>query len=70
MSRLATTAAGLFILVLGVAVTSAAEAKEIAAYPSPNVRVASDTTTISFRGIKPKALGRIIVRGSRSGGHK
>jgi hypothetical protein len=31
--------------------------------------VASNETTISFRGVKPSALGRVIVRGSRSGRH-
>lgn len=70
MSRLATTSVALFVFILGFASSQAAQAKEIAAYPSPGVRVASDETTISFRGLKPKALGRIIVRGSRSGIHR
>ena len=69
MSRLATTGVALFVFVLGAAVAPVAQAKKIAAYPSPNVRVASNETTISFRGVKPKALGKVIVRGSRSGKH-
>ena len=70
MSRLATTGAVLFVFILGAAVASAAQAKQIAAYPSPGVRVASNETTISFRGIKPSSLGKITVRGSRSGLHR
>ena len=69
MSRLATTAGALFVFVLGAAFAPAAQAKKIAAYPSPNVRVASNETTISFRGLKPGSLGRLIVRGSASGRH-
>ncbi len=70
MSRLATTAVALFVSFLGLALVPAAQAKKIAAYPSPGVKVASPTTQISFRGIKPGALGRISVRGSRSGIHR
>ena len=69
MSRLATTGITLFFFALGVAFVPAAQAKKIAAYPSPNLRVASNETTISFRGVKPSALGKVIVRGSRSGRH-
>ena len=70
MSRLATTGIALFVFILGVAVAPAAQAKRITAYPSPNVRVASDETTISFRGVKARALGKIVVRGSSSGLHR
>lgn len=70
MSRLATTGAILFVFILGAAATSAAQAKKIAAYPGPGVRVASNETTISFRGVKRRALGKITVRGSRSGLHR
>lgn len=69
MSRLATTSAALFVFILGAAIAPAAQAKKIAAYPSPNVRVASNETTISFRGLKAGSLGRLIVRGSMSGRH-
>jgi hypothetical protein len=70
VSRLATTGIALFVFILGIAIAPAAQAKKIAASPSPGVKVASTTTTISFRGIKPRALGKIIVRGSRSGVHR
>lgn len=70
MSRLATTGVALFVFILGIAIPPAAQARKIAAYPSPGVRVASNETTISFRGVKPKALGKITVRGSHSGIHK
>src|SRR5690606_3917858 len=60
----------LFVFILAAAVPSAAQAKQIAAYPSPGVRVASDETTISFAGVKPRALGKITVRGSKSGVHR
>lgn len=70
MSRLATTGAVLFVFILGAAVASAAQGKQIAAYPSPGVRVASNETTISFRGVSRAALGKVVVRGSRSGIHK
>lgn len=70
MSRLATTGIALFVFALGLAVPSVSQAKQIAAYPSPNVRVASNETTISFAGVKPSQLGPITVRGSRSGIHR
>ncbi len=70
VSRLATTAVALFVFALGVVLSPAAQAKEIAAYPSPGVRVASNETTISFRGVSRAALGKVVVRGSRSGVHK
>jgi len=70
VSRLATTGIALFVLALGVVVPSTAQAKNIAAYPSPGVRVASNETTISFAGVKPSQLGPITVRGSRSGLHR
>jgi len=70
VSRLATTGVALFVFILGAVFVPAAQAKKIAAYPSPGVRVASNETTISFRGVKPSALGPIVVRGSRSGVHK
>lgn len=70
MSRLATTSFVLFVFILGAAFAPAAQAKRISAYPSPNVKVASDETTISFRGVKARALGKITVRGSRTGFHR
>lgn len=69
MSRLATTATALFVFILGAAFAPAAQAKKIAVYPSPGVKVASNETTISFRGLKAGSLGRLIVRGSISGRH-
>lgn len=70
MSRLATTGLALFVFALAAAFVPAAQAQKIAAYPSPGVRIASDETTISFRGLKARSLGRIVVNGSRSGVHK
>ena len=41
----------------------------VSAYPLPGTSSASPTTQISFRGSPPDRLGRITVRGSRSGAH-
>lgn len=70
MSRLATTVVAQFVFLLGLAIVPVAQAKKIAAYPSPGVTVATEETTISFAGIKPAQLGKITVRGSESGVHR
>lgn len=46
--------------------------KGVAVYPVAGTKYASDKTTISFRGIKPKQLklGKISVVGGKSGIHK
>src|SRR4051794_41916420 len=41
----------------------------ISAYPSPGTISAGPRTQISFRGARASRLGRIRVRGSRSGRH-
>ena len=41
----------------------------VSVYPQPGTISASPTTQLSFRGIAPDRLGRIVVRGSRSGRH-
>lgn len=60
----------LLVVVLSCALVPSAHAGMVAAYPSPGVRTASNTTTISFRGVKPARLGPIKVQGSRSGIHR
>lgn len=46
----------------------AAEAKKpVSVFPSPTTKYASDDTTFSFRGIKPRNLGRVRVVGAKSG---
>jgi hypothetical protein len=48
---------------------AAKKPKPVSVYPAPGTPVASDKTTISFRGLKPKHLGRIKVVGAKSGVH-
>lgn len=56
--------------VLLLSVTSpAAAAERVSVYPSPGVVSASPKTQISFRNLDPAALGKVVVRGSRSGRH-
>ena len=40
---------------------SAAKAKPISVFPVPGTPVASDATTFSFRGLKPKNLGKVAI---------
>ena len=49
--------------------SQAAVKKPVSVYPMPGTPVASDKTTISFRGLKPKNLGPIKVYGGKSGRH-
>ncbi len=52
------------------ALTASAEAKKakpVSVYPAPKTPVASDDTTFSFRGLKPKNLGKVKIIGSKSG---
>lgn len=52
------------------ALTASAEAKSkkpVSVFPAPKTPVASDDTTFSFRGVKPKNLGPVKVFGSKSG---
>ncbi len=48
----------------------AAKPVPISVFPAPGTPVASDTTTFSFRGLKPKHLGPVRVTGSKSGPHR
>ena len=41
--------------------------KPVSVFPAPNSEYASDDTTFSFRGLKPKQLGKVRVVGSRTG---
>lgn len=60
-----------FMLLLGPANPAAAKMKKpISVYPLPKTPVASDSTTFSFRGIKKKNLGPIVVTGQQSGRHR
>ncbi len=55
---------------LSVPSAQAAKKFPISVFPAPGTQVASDTTTFSFRGLKPKHLGPVKVTGSRSGSHQ
>jgi hypothetical protein len=58
------------IAALAVATPAGAQAPDgVSVYPQPGTISASPTTQLSFRGIAPAQLGRIVVRGSRSGAH-
>ncbi|MDQ5894094.1 MAG: Aryl-sulfate sulfotransferase [Actinomycetota bacterium] len=59
----------LITLTGGFAAAASAEAKPIAAYPSPGTGFASPEGNISFNGVTAGTLGRIVVRGSRTGLH-
>ncbi len=68
--RLGPLALALLTLVaLGVSGSpaSAAKPKPVSVYPAPKTPVASDETTFSFRGLKPKNLGKVRVVGSKTG---
>ncbi len=56
---------------MGCSTTSAtaAKPKPVSVFPAPGTPVASDATTFSFRGLKPKNLGKVRVIGSKSGRH-
>ena len=59
-------AAGIAVLILpGLNPASA----RISVYPSPGTPVASETTTFSFRGVKPNRLGPVRITGSITGRH-
>ncbi|MDQ2700205.1 MAG: arylsulfotransferase family protein, partial [Actinomycetota bacterium] len=49
--------------------SQAAVKNPVSVYPAPGTPVASEKTTISFRGLKPANLGSIKVFGSKSGRH-
>lgn len=53
-------------LVTAISVTEASAAN---VFPTPGSTSASPLTQISFRGIEPGEIGRVRVRGSRSGTH-
>jgi len=59
------------IVLLTVAAPQAGAAYKnpVTVFPQPGTPVASDKTTFSFRGTKPRQMGPIIVVGSRSGRH-
>lgn len=66
----AVVAAGCIVCILGASATAeAAKPKPVYVFPSPRTQVASDHTTFSFRGLKPKNLGKVKVVGSESGVH-
>ncbi len=41
--------------------------KPVSVFPAPKTPVASDETTFSFRGLKPKNLGKVRVVGKKTG---
>jgi hypothetical protein len=54
---------------LVAAAPASAQSDGVSVYPQPGTISASPTTQLSFRGVAPGSLGRIVVRGSRSGTH-
>jgi hypothetical protein len=54
---------------LVAAAPASAQSDGVSVYPQPGTLSASPTTQLSFRGVAPGSLGRIVVRGSRSGRH-
>ncbi len=69
-SAAAALAATLAVLAAALALAAPAGAKPIAAYPSPGSVYASPTTNIALSGVTRASVGRIMVRGSRSGFHR
>jgi hypothetical protein len=59
----------LLTLFLVPSLADAAYKNPVTVFPSPGTPVASDRTTFSFRGVKPRFMGPIKVYGSRSGRH-
>jgi hypothetical protein len=57
-------------VLLSGSTAQAAKRSPITVFPAPDTPVASDSTTFSFRGLKPKHLGPVKVTGSRSGRHR
>jgi Arylsulfotransferase (ASST) len=53
----------------GALVGYGSSAQEVSVFPIPGGRVASPQTQITFRGIPPRQIGRVVVTGSRSGRH-
>ena len=62
-------AAALLIPAANGLAAPAAGPKPVSVFPSPGTPVASNTTTFSFRGLKPGNLGPVRVVGSSSGRH-
>ncbi len=61
----------LMVAVLGLLPAGSAWAVSapVSVFPIPGSRVASPATQITFRGLPPGDLGRVVVSGSRSGSH-
>jgi hypothetical protein len=59
------------VLSFGVLVgtAEAKKPKPVSVFPAPKTPVASDETTFSFRGLKPRNLGKVKIFGSKSGQH-
>ncbi len=55
------------MLSFGLLAGAAQAKKPVSVFPAPNSKYASDDTTFSFRGLKPKQLGAVRVVGSRTG---
>jgi arylsulfotransferase ASST len=64
----APAAIGIAGLCIGAALAPAASGR-VSVYPSPGTPTASPRTQISFRGLAPREVGFVFVRGSRSGRH-
>ena len=66
--RLVSALLAVAVLLSFGALAGAAQAKKpVSVFPAPNSKYASDDTTFSFRGLKPKQLGKVKVVGSKSG---
>ncbi len=76
LKRLRPILAAVAVLFAFGALTASAEAKSkkpVSVFPAPKTPVASDDTTFSFRGVKPKNMGPIEIRdrdGNRIGGKR
>ena len=55
------------LLSLGAFAGAAQAKKPVSVFPAPNSKYASDDTTFSFRGLKPRQLGPVKVIGSKTG---
>ncbi|MGA9190216.1 MAG: arylsulfotransferase family protein, partial [Anaerolineales bacterium] len=51
-------------------VAGSALAREVSVFPAPHTRVASQTTTLSFRGVSTERLPKVVVTGSKTGRHR
>jgi Arylsulfotransferase (ASST) len=54
---------------VGLGLVGGSSTAQVNVFPIPGARVAAPQTQITFRGISPRRIGRVVVTGSRSGRH-